>query len=345
MDLESMLKELDENYVQKRLPPEKIPCNETSDAKLLCKNPLVSIPMLAYNHEPYIRQAIEGVLMQKTNFEFELVIGEDASTDRTREICFEYQKRFPDKVRVLWSEENVFKIGGNAIRTRSHCRGKFIALCEGDDYWIDPNKLQKQVDLIEKTQANMCVAFNIDRFPDGREVEMKYKNKKFLTGRDFLKHYFHTSTYLINSHEYEATYAYYSKIHDRYDVTNAICMASRGRIALLPEIVSVYRRTGAGVATSRTNQTAKFMLLREYAPLYLYGPHQYRRRFGLNILSTVVGFCCPTKPGFSRELYEKKKKIIYKIFFYMLWKTFPSFRALNSVERMIRYHRQLRKQK
>ena len=70
-----------------------IPCIETSDAEKLCKHPIVSVHMLAYNHEPYIRQAIEGVMMQQTDFEFELVIGEDCSTDKTREICFEYQKR------------------------------------------------------------------------------------------------------------------------------------------------------------------------------------------------------------------------------------------------------------
>lgn len=130
--------------------PMDIPCIETSDPDKLCKHPVVSVSMITYNHEPYIRQAIEGVMMQKTDFEFELVIGEDASTDKTREICFEYQKRYPDKIRVLWWHENVSKLGGNGRRCRAHCRGEFIALCEGDDYWIDPLKLQKQVDVLRK---------------------------------------------------------------------------------------------------------------------------------------------------------------------------------------------------
>ena len=128
--------------------PKDIPCIETSDSERLCKKPVVSVHMITYNHEPYIRQAIEGVMMQKTDFEFELVIGEDASTDKTREICFEYQKRYPDKIRVLWWHENVSRYGGNARRVTAHCRGEFIAICEGDDYWIDPFKLQKQVDVM-----------------------------------------------------------------------------------------------------------------------------------------------------------------------------------------------------
>ena len=134
--------------------PMDIPCIETSDPEKLCNNPIVSVHMITYNHEPYIRQAIEGVMMQKTDFEFELVIGEDASTDKTREICFEYQKRYPGSIRVLWWHENLRKIGhpagGNSARVMAHCRGEFIAFCEGDDYWIDPLKLQKQVDVMRK---------------------------------------------------------------------------------------------------------------------------------------------------------------------------------------------------
>lgn len=134
--------------------PIDIPCIETSDAEKLCKHPVVSVNMITYNHEPYIRQAIEGVMMQKTDFEFELIIGEDASTDKTREICFEYQKKYPEKIRVLWWHENLRKVkhpaGGNLVRNAAHCRGEFIAICEGDDYWTDPLKLQKQVDLFRR---------------------------------------------------------------------------------------------------------------------------------------------------------------------------------------------------
>lgn len=137
--------------------PMDIPCIETSDPEKLCKNPVVSVHMITYNHEPYIRQAIEGVMMQKTDFEFELIIGEDCSTDKTREICFEYQKKYPDKIRVLWWHENLYRnphpAGGNARRVTAHCRGEFIAFCEGDDYWVDHLKLQKQVDVMRQNDS------------------------------------------------------------------------------------------------------------------------------------------------------------------------------------------------
>ncbi len=137
--------------------PLGIPCIETSDPEKLCAHPVVSVHMITYNHEPYIRQAIEGVMMQKTDFEFELVIGEDCSQDRTREICFEYQKKYPEKIRVLWWHQNVSKFGGNGRRNRAHCRGEFLAFCEGDDYWTDPLKLQKQVDVLRKhAEAGLC---------------------------------------------------------------------------------------------------------------------------------------------------------------------------------------------
>ncbi len=110
--------------------------------------PLVSVKMITYNHASYIAQAIEGVLRQKTAFPFELVIGEDCSTDGTRQIVFEYQEKYPDVIRVIASNKNV-GMNPNGYRTMKACRGKYIAFCEGDDYWHSPDKLQKQADHME----------------------------------------------------------------------------------------------------------------------------------------------------------------------------------------------------
>jgi glycosyltransferase involved in cell wall biosynthesis len=110
--------------------------------------PLVSVKMITYNHAPYIAQAIEGVVRQKTNFPFELVIGEDCSTDGTREIVFDYQKKFPDIIRVITSDENV-GMKRNGSRTTKACKGKYLAWCEGDDYWHHAGKLQLQTDYLE----------------------------------------------------------------------------------------------------------------------------------------------------------------------------------------------------
>jgi glycosyltransferase involved in cell wall biosynthesis len=130
------------------IPGEIIPCEEISDQAVLSRTPLVSVHMITYNHEPYIAQAIKGVLQQKTDFQIELIIGEDRSTDRTREIVLEYQKRYPAIIRVITSEKNV-GMHRNHRRVYAASRGKYIAYCEGDDYWHHPSKLQKQVDFLE----------------------------------------------------------------------------------------------------------------------------------------------------------------------------------------------------
>src|ERR1044071_3542733 len=109
----------------------------------------VSVVMITYNHEQFIAQAIESVLMQETSFDFELVIGEDCSTDRTREIVCDFQRRFPDKVRLLLHDKNQ-GASRNFVATYLACTGEYVALLEGDDYWISPGKLQKQVDFLDQ---------------------------------------------------------------------------------------------------------------------------------------------------------------------------------------------------
>jgi glycosyltransferase involved in cell wall biosynthesis len=143
--------------------------------------PLVSAHMITYNHAPYIVQAIEGVLKQRTDFLFELVIGEDCSIDGTREIVFEYQRRHPNTIRVITSDKNV---GGreNNYRNIKACRGKYIAFCEGDDYWHSPDKLQKQVDYLESHPECGLVYSGYDVYftESGKKIDdfIKYRNWK-----------------------------------------------------------------------------------------------------------------------------------------------------------------------
>ena len=114
--------------------------------------PLVSIFTLTYNHAPYIRQCLDGFLMQKTDFPFEVIVNDDASIDGTTEIVREYERKYPEIIKPIYHSENCFSKGERGFWSR-YClpksRGKYIALCEGDDYWIDPLKLQKQVDFLE----------------------------------------------------------------------------------------------------------------------------------------------------------------------------------------------------
>ena len=108
----------------------------------------VSVLTITYNHEKYIAQAIESVLIQEVNFDYELVIGEDCSTDKTREIVIDYQRKYPHKIRLLLNEKNL-GMHRNFAQTYHACRGQYIAVLEGDDFWTSPHKLQKQVDFLD----------------------------------------------------------------------------------------------------------------------------------------------------------------------------------------------------
>ena len=122
------------------------------------KKPLVSICCVTYNHEPFIEDALEGFLIQETNFQFEILIHDDASTDKTADIIREYEKKYPNLIKPIFQKENQYSKGGKPGRiNRERAKGKYIAHCEGDDYWTDPLKLQKQVSFLEANpDYSMC---------------------------------------------------------------------------------------------------------------------------------------------------------------------------------------------
>lgn len=133
--------------------------------------PLVSIKCLAYNHEKYISQALDGFLMQKTNFPFEVIVHDDASTDRTADIIHEYESKFPKIIKPIYEAENQYsKPDGKLSKIMSKaCTGKYIAHCEGDDYWIDENKLQIQVNFLESNSDFVLCFHNVKIFDETKQ--------------------------------------------------------------------------------------------------------------------------------------------------------------------------------
>lgn len=125
--------------------------------------PVISVFMLAYNHGPYIAQAIQSILDQKTDLDYELVIGEDCSTDNTRAVITSFKERYPEKIRVI---ENTTNVGmhENFLRTLFSCRGKYLCLCEGDDYWVNPNKLDIQYQFLEANPDYVLVCGNHKKY-------------------------------------------------------------------------------------------------------------------------------------------------------------------------------------
>jgi glycosyltransferase involved in cell wall biosynthesis len=151
--------------------------------------PLVSICCTVYNHEPYLHDCFEGFVMQKTNFPFEILVHDDASTDKSADIIREYTAKYPGLFKPIYQTENQHSQGKNpnSCYLFPRVQSKYIALCEGDDYWIDPYKLQKQVDFLEKNDEYGLVhtAFKTVG-PDGGEIEMDfYKNIRLLTNKEF----------------------------------------------------------------------------------------------------------------------------------------------------------------
>lgn len=129
------------------------------EQKLESEPIMVSIHCLVYNHEPYIRQCLDGFVMQKTNFRFEAIVHDDASTDGSAAIIREYAEKYPDIIKPILETENQYSKKDGSLRKimDAHMRGKYVAMCEGDDYWTDPNKLQMQVDYMEgHPECSMC---------------------------------------------------------------------------------------------------------------------------------------------------------------------------------------------
>lgn len=142
--------------------------------------PLVSVCCITFNHEPYIRDAIEGFLMQETDFPFEVIIHDDASTDRTAEIVREYAALYPQTIKPIFQTENQYSKGSGGfgfLKTYvwPQAQGEYFALCEGDDYWIDPQKIKKQVNYMKKNR-NCTFCFHNARII----IDKRLKNNRFM---------------------------------------------------------------------------------------------------------------------------------------------------------------------
>ena len=134
--------------------------------------PFVSICCTTYNHENFIAKALDGFLMQETDFAFEVIVRDDASVDKTAEIIKEYEKKYPNIIKPIYEAENGFKKGIRPIvQTFKKATGKYIAICEGDDYWTDPKKLQIQKDFLDKNKDYVICYHEVKAFNENGIVE------------------------------------------------------------------------------------------------------------------------------------------------------------------------------
>jgi glycosyltransferase involved in cell wall biosynthesis len=213
----------------------------------------VSVAMVTYNHEKFIAQALDSILMQKVNFDYEIVIGEDCSPDNTREIIQNYYNQYPGKIRLLLRERNLgFE---NWTQTLMSCQGQYIALLEGDDYWTSPHKLQKQVEFLDShPECTICfhpvlkVYEGINREPGvyPRETKPIYR----LT--DLLEvNFIPTCSTMFRRGLFGDFPAWYYKL-PYGDWPLHILNAQQGDIGCLDEVMAAYRNHGGGAWSKRS---------------------------------------------------------------------------------------------
>lgn len=223
--------------------------------------------MLAYNHSKYIREAIESVLMQETNFTYQLIIGEDCSTDNTREICESYQLKHPNKIKLLPSESNQGMIL-NYVRTLKACTGKYIALCEGDDYWTDPLKLQKQIDSLEKNPDYGLVYTNYKSVDNKSTTTNEQEYPTTMPSGNILKEIInggfpYTLTVCFRRDLIENNFDQTLKNHYRMaDYPLWLHLSNNSKFKYLDFVSAAYRRHDSSV-TSNSNSTQEQILFRE----------------------------------------------------------------------------------
>ena len=207
---------------------------------------MVSVFCLAYNHEKYIRDALEGFVNQKTNFNFEVLVHDDASTDGTQKIIKEYANRYPDIIKPILQTENQYSKGvriGNVFLIPK-AKGKYIAYCEGDDYWTNENKLQIQVGFLEQHNDYSACVHNT-RIIDCRNhedisiypnEEMDIKTERLLYEGSIC---FHTSSLLFRKKYYSFPEEF--RLKKVGDYPRGIYLSLCGKIHYFPQIMSIYR--------------------------------------------------------------------------------------------------------
>jgi glycosyltransferase involved in cell wall biosynthesis len=223
----------------------------------MTSTPLVSICVQTYQHVNYIEQCIESIIGQRTSFQFEIILGEDESNDGTREICIEYARKYPTLIKLfLRKRKDVLYIDGsptgrfNMLENIKAARGKYIALCEGDDFWIDECKLQKQVDFLESNLDYSLCATNTNILEESSKQQRIHPipyQKEWYAGSDLLNTYNFIKTVSVMFRNVQIR-----NIEDKWqlvpfgDLYLFLVMSEVGKIKILDSVTSIYRVHDSG---------------------------------------------------------------------------------------------------
>ncbi len=229
-------------------------------------DPLVSIRCLVYNHEPFLRQCLDGFVMQQTTFPFEAIVHDDVSSDGSAAIIREYAEKYPDIIKPIYETENQYSKHDGSLRrvmdAAIHPAAKYVAVCEGDDFWTDPQKLQLQVDFLE---SHPDYSFSVHEFEVWNELKQEFephqlevlkgvKGNLTLTLEDFATRVFFTKTL---TSVYRRSAIENSK-YDRYDTVGFdwmffYALMTQGKCYLFNRVMGVYRVQPNSVTATKNN--------------------------------------------------------------------------------------------
>lgn len=233
--------------------------------------PKVSVCVPTFNHQSYIAQMLEGALMQHTDFEFEIVVGDDASTDDAPAIIAEYARRFPDKIRAYLHPKNLgpdspreFAGRNNVLFLLKACRGQYVALCEGDDYWTDPRKLQKQVDFLDNHPDFYICHHNLQVIYEDGSPSHPFNDpdqKTISTIEDLLEDRWFVGTASLMYRNVFLTDDFAEWHHHAAagDWALVIQLAARGGIGYLNDTMGIYRKHRGGLSNVHAITNATFL--------------------------------------------------------------------------------------
>lgn len=286
--------------------------------------------MITYNHQDYISESIESILKQVTDFKFQLIIGEDNSTDRTKEICMEYANKFPDKVTLITSPDNV-GMGKNFVRTYQACKGKYIAFCEGDDYWTDPDKLQKQVNFLEANTSYACCFHNVV-IKEQRTGEMKEERNaashEWILHKSLLKDTFDTedilgpwfipslSVMFVNYPDFNLPDWFFNCNYG--DLPFMLLLTLRGKFKYLDEVMGVYRIHNTGATAMHKAYDKIMIMVYIYASFDIHTQYKFHESIRKAVMYEIDRHIPPkeiidikqpvsTNVSFLRKCYNKIK--------------------------------------
>lgn len=239
---------------------------------------IVSVLCCCYNHEAFIRKALEGFVSQKVNFKFEVIVADDASTDNTRAIIIEYAEKYPDLFHCILRDKNV-GIGNNYYDALQHVNGKYLAICDGDDYWVDNEKLQRQVDYMEAHPdcTVCCASFIRHEYNEDGVIEVPFvvenyiktqiSTKGMYTFKDLLYCRFIASCTTMLRWQYKGRVPAFLRHYPVIDFPLALLHAAGGRIGVMhgyyPSVYNVYQKSLTNSDSGEKLQTLNNCILRE----------------------------------------------------------------------------------